>query len=405
MASGLPGVGQLAPRYVIVVEGTKLKSDVTAFIASVEYEEEQDRASKITLEVLNHGFRFLDEKVFAEGNEVDLWMGYAGKPLHFMNRGIIVKPDPRFPRSGIPRMTITAHDLSQNLMTVGAKDKGKSYAKMRDSEIAAKIFKEEGIGPFVFQTKGLVTRTRKRGKSRWEFLRELARLHNFTVWVRYDPTQRMYLGYFGPPDVSDQPTKHRLIYGTGEPDATLLEFDPRMSLPSQSTEVEVVWTDPKTRKSYRIKCEVKKKDAERTRFTAAAGAVGKGERLRKKVPNGPAVTLTCFGQREEVIADRKFTCPADAKRFAAAWFDARQKDFLFGSGVLLGSPDIRLGHVHELKGLGPRLSGDWVLTRVSQKMSGGSLYETSFTATKKVLKSVVGAPENVSKVTSEEGEQ
>lgn len=404
MGSGTPKVDLLAPRYVIVVEGTKLKSDVTAFISSVEYEEEQDHSSKITLEVLNQDFRFLDERVFAEGNEVDLWMGYAGKPMHFMNRGIIVKPDPRFPRSGIPRMTIVANDLSQNLMTVGAKDKGKVYSKMKDSDIASKIFKEEGIGPFVFQTKGTVTRQRKKGKSRWDFLKELARLHNFTVWVRYDPEQSMYMGYFGPPDVSDQPTKHKFIYGTGEADATLLEFDPKMSLPSQSTEVEVTWTDPKTRKTHRIKCEVKKKDAERTRFTAAAGAVGK-DKLKKKVQNGPSVVITCFGQREEVIADRKFSSAAEAKRFAASWFDARQKDFLFGNGVLVGSPDVRLGHIHELKGLGTRLSGDWVLTRVSHRMAGQGLYETSFSGTKRVLKSVVGAPENVSKVKAEEEEQ
>jgi phage protein D len=391
----------LAPRYVIVIEGTKLKEDVTAYISSVEYEEEPNSSSKITLEVLNQDMRFLDERVFAEGNKVDLWMGYAGKPLHFMNRGIIVKPDPRFPRSGIPRMTITANDLSQTLMTTGAKDKGKVYSKTLDSDIVSKIFKEKGIAPFVFQTKGKVTRVRKKGKTRWEFLKELAKLHNFVVWVRYDPEQGTDLGYFGPPDVSDQPTKHKFVYGTGELDATLLEFDPKMSLPSQSTEVEVSYTDPKTRKVHRIKCEVKKKDAEKMRFTAATGK----DKAKQKILNGPSVTLTCFGQREEVIADRVFSSPVEAKRFAAAWFDARQQDFLFGRGTIVGSPDVRLGHVHELKGLGLRLSGDWVLTRVSHRMGGSGLYETSFDGTKKALKSVVGAPENVSQVKAEEDEQ
>lgn len=391
----------LAPRYLISVEGTKLKEDVTAYISSVEYEEEQSASSKISLEVLNKDFRFLDDRVFAEGNVIDLWMGYAGKPLHFMNRGIVTNPDPRFPRSGIPRMTVVANDASQNLMTVGSKDKGKTYSKMLDSEIASSIFKEEGIAPFTFASKGKVTRVRKKGTTRWAFLHKLAQLHNFVIWVRYDPTQRLFIGYFGPPDTSEQAVRHKFVYGTGEPDATLLEFNPKMSLPSQSTEVEITWTDPKTRKHFRVKCEVKRKDAERTRFTAASGR----DPLKLKVPNGPSVTLTCFGQREEVTSDRCFASPAEAKRFAAAWFDRRQQDFLFGSGVLVGSPDIRVGQIHDLAGLGTRLSGEWIVTSVSHRMSGTGLYETAFQATKKVLSSVVAAPENVSGVSSEEVSQ
>jgi phage protein D len=390
----------LAPRYLIVVEGTKLKEDITQFISSVEYHEEQNSASKITLQVMNPNFVFLDERVFAEGNTLDLWMGYAGKALHFMNRGTIVKPDPSFPRSGMPRLTIVAHDASRLLMDTGAKDKGKVYRKVRDSDVVSKIFKEEGFAPFVFQTKPTVTRVRKKGTTRWQFLQDLASYHSFVCWVRWDPEKGTHVGYWGPPDVEDQPTKHKFIYGTGEPDATLLDFDPKMSLPSQTTKLEVQYLDPKTRKFHRIAVEVKKKDAEKTRFAAATGK----EKLRKGIPNGPSVVLTVFGQREEVVMDRRFTSAADCKRWAQAWFERRQNDFVFGRGAILGSPDVRLGHVHELKGLGPRFSGDWQMTAVTQKMGEGALYETEFSANKVALKSVVGTPRNISGAKQEEAD-
>ena len=393
-----PKTDLLAPRSLLVVEGTRLKEDVTQFIESVEYTEEENCASRITIQVLNTGFRFLDERVFAEGNRIDLWMGYAGRPLHFMNRGYIVAPDPSFPRSGMPRLAVTAQDASRKLMDSGTSDKGKVYSKQRDSDIASSIFKEEGIAPFLFETKSLVTRVRKRGTTRWQFLQHLARIHGYVVWCRYSPEQGVDLGYFGPPDVDDQPSKHKFSYGTGEPDATLLSFDPRFSLPSQTTKVEVVYSDPKTRKTHRVTVEVKRKDAEKTRFAAATGT----SKLKEKISNGPVVQLTVLGQREEVIADRQFYSPSDAKRFACGWFERRQRDFAFGRGVAVGSPDVRMGHVHELAGLGPRLSGDWQFTGVTHRVSGLSLAELEFTATKVALKSVVGAPGNLTGATQVE---
>lgn len=392
-----PRTDLLAPRFLLTVEGTRLREDVTAFVREVEYEEQRDHAGSIRLEVLNQNFRFLDDRVFAEGNWLDLWVGYAGKPLHFLNRGVIVAPDPRFPRAGIPTLSVVAHDVSQNLMTVGAKDRGRTYSGT-DSDIVRQVYGEEGIAALTFDTRTQVTRTRKRGQPRWAFLRRLAQLHGFVIWVRYDPAERTWMGYFGPPDAADQPSKHRFVYGTGEADATLLEFHPRSSLTSQSTEVEVSYTDPKTRKHHRIRIEVRKKDAERTRFTAATGR-GK---LRCEIGNGPSVTLTCLGQREEVVADRQFSSPSEARRWAVAWFAERQDEFVTGEGTLVGSPDVRIGQVHELVGLGPRLSGDWVLTRVTHRLSGSSLYETEFTASKKALRSVVADPSQVSAARSEE---
>jgi phage protein D len=196
-------------RYLISVEGTKLKADVTDFIQSVVYEEGENVASKIELDVANPDFRFSESKVFAEGNAVDLWMGYVGKPLGFMGRGIIVKPNPTFPRSGVPRFRVTAHDVSRKLMNVGKDDKGKTYKKKKDSAIAEEIFKEIEVSPFVVATKGLKTRTRKKGDSRWLFLQRLAKLNGYSVNIRYDPTKGTHLGWFGPADGEEQEEKYK----------------------------------------------------------------------------------------------------------------------------------------------------------------------------------------------------
>lgn len=387
----------LAPRYLVKVEGTELKEDVTRFINGVEYLEQENSASRITLDVSNPDFRFLDSKTFAEGNVVDLWMGYVDHPLAFMGRGAIVRPNPKFPRGGMPSMRIVAHDASRRLMKVAKKDRGKSFKKKSDSEIAEEIFKEAGLSPFVFATKSRKTRVRKRGVTWWQFLVHLANLNNFVVFVKYDPKKRADVGFFGPADVEDQPEKFRFSYGTGEPDATLLEFFPDLSLAGQETKLEMVWTDAKTRKSHRLEIEVSRK-TEKPLFVGTAATT----KMKQPIKSGPAVTFTVFGQRTRTIVGRPFSSTADAKRFAAAWFQSMQDEFALGRGTVLGIERLRRGHVHELLGIGNRLSGDWHLTSTTHRIRGNSIYEVAFTARKVVLENVLGAPAGIAKVKNRE---
>jgi phage protein D len=301
----------------------------------------------------------------------------------------------------MPSLNVVAHDLSRKLMdadTTKKQNRGKVYSKKLDSEIAEEIFKEVEAAPFVFATKGRKTRVRKRGVTRWQFLRRLARINNFVVFVRYDVEKRANVGFFGPPDVADQPKKYRFSYGTGELDSTLLEFFPDLSLPSQATKLEMVYTDAKTRKTHRIEIDVSKK-SERTLFTAAGGK----KPLKEQIKSGPSVTFTVFGQRTRTIVGRSFVSPADAKRFAAVWFQSMQDEFALGNGTLLGVETLRMGHVHELAGIGSRLSGDWHFTSVSHRMSG-DIYEVDFTARKVVLENVLGTPAGVAKAKNREDE-
>lgn len=387
----------LAPRYLLKVEGTTLSADVTQFISGVEYEEAEGKASKIVLDVENPGLRFLDSKVFAEGNEVDLWMGYTGRKLTFMNRCTIVKPNPQFPRRGVPRMYVTAWDRSYKLMKAPRKDRGETFRKLRDSEIVAKVFERAGIAPETVATKRIGTRARKRGTTEWAFLRQLAKLNGYVLDVRYDVDRGAHVGWFGPQKQTGQPAYYRFDYGTGEADATLLDFYPDYSLASQVTKVEVAYYDPKAKKHRRVEVEVERKEAEPTKFRGSVGT----EKLKKEVKNGPTARLTVFGQTEEVVTGRSFTSVAAAKRFASAWFYRRQEEFAFGNGAVLGVPDLRKSQVHGLRGLGNRLSGEWQFRAVAHVMGGGA-YEVGFDATKVALSAAVSAPGVVSKVRARE---
>lgn len=397
----------LAPRFLISVEGTKLKTDVTALVRSVTYEEGDEVVSSIQLDMMNPDFRFNEEKTFLEGNKVDLWMGYAGTnkehgKLTFMNRCTIMKPSPIFPRAGMPTFSVEArHETTEKLMN--DEPTGKRYVGLKDSEIVERIFNYVGIGPFTFETPSRspkAVRLRKKGLSFWKFIQYLARINGYLIDVRYDVKQGLDLGYFGPSDQSAE-KKFTFTYGSGDPDATLLDFDPDVSLPSSKSKIEVTYIDPKTRKTRKFEIEADKREAEEVRFIGPSGA----RKAQREVRNGPAIILSAFGERIETIADRRFRSVKDAKRFVSAWWARREREFIFSRGTVLGEPTLRRGQVHRFVLPDKRLTGDWRLTSVRHNMSQGRPYETEFTASKVVLGSKVGDTIATGDVTVSEASQ
>lgn len=403
----MPAYQNLAPRYLISVEGTKLRADVTQFVSSVEYEETEDLASKITLSVANPDFRFNNSKVFAEGNKVDLWMGYTGRDLTYMNRGIIVRPNVSFPREGMPMLTVVAHGFEALMMR--DETKGREFKRLYDAGIVSKLFEDVGIvgdpasGGNVFLTDGIKTRWMKKGTSKWQYLQKLAQLNGYVAYVDYDIQKGAAIGSFGPPSaVRGQEEFYTFSYGQGEQDSSLLDFEADMSLVESPTTLEVVYTDPKGRRTHKATLEVSSSPLNRAEVAFITRGVRGGKKrvkfsgtsgndlIRDSIENGPRVKISVFGQSEEIIPNIRFGGPRDARRFAAAWWAMRERDFLFARGTTLGTPFLRRFQTHKFRLPGSRFDGDWRLSSVRHRMAGDSIYETEFTASKLVLASEVG---------------
>lgn len=88
-------------------------------VSEIEWEENDCQASMMTLTVQNYDLTLHDSRLFAEGNSVDLWMGYDGRQPDYMGRAIIVEVAPEFPAGAIPTLQITAYDISHFLMEEG----------------------------------------------------------------------------------------------------------------------------------------------------------------------------------------------------------------------------------------------------------------------------------------------
>lgn len=88
-------------------------------VSDMEWEENDCQADMMSFTVINVDMRLHDNRLFAEGNFVDLWMGYDGKQPEYMGRGIIVTIEPDFTRDAVSTIRITCYDISHFMMEEG----------------------------------------------------------------------------------------------------------------------------------------------------------------------------------------------------------------------------------------------------------------------------------------------
>lgn len=88
-------------------------------ISDIEWEEDIEGADSLKLTVQNPDLTLQDSRLFAEGNSIDLFVAYDGRPEFFMGRGIIVEIEPEFPADTMPTIRLVAYDKSYFMMEEG----------------------------------------------------------------------------------------------------------------------------------------------------------------------------------------------------------------------------------------------------------------------------------------------
>lgn len=88
-------------------------------ISEVTFDETDCEATSITFTVQNMDMTLHESRLFAEGNSIDLWMGYDGHTPDYMGRGIIVELEPTFDADNPPTLNVTAYDIAHFMMEEG----------------------------------------------------------------------------------------------------------------------------------------------------------------------------------------------------------------------------------------------------------------------------------------------
>jgi phage protein D len=111
-----------APDYRIQIDGDPLPAAMRGRVIKITYEDGLKGADRVEIAIANDGLGWIDHPLLQVDNRLTLAIGYAPDPLEEVFVGEITGVNAAFPASGVPTVTIVAHDFLQRLMT-GTKDR------------------------------------------------------------------------------------------------------------------------------------------------------------------------------------------------------------------------------------------------------------------------------------------
>lgn len=414
----------LAPNFALNISGkdtsnqTALFDAVRPLVQSMMFEEDEEMSSKFELTLINQpGIAFgqpvnwrevVDSKAFQEGNFIDLFLGY-GNTREYVDRVEIVKWLPDFPASGPATFTIKGYDGRHRMQRgnlVKQKKKRKTFYKNKPDELIVKEIAAKygfGVDTDTTEVTRKTTTTTSRGRqvkkhviptrvqaanmSDWQFLKKLAAINRFDLWVDYDRTQQKWIVNFKKRAEVGLPL-FSFEYNGG--DGSLLSAEPDFSIHEQPTDVEVLYFD---RKKRSVELTVIA-DQNRSENVKLGGNVAQGSRLQaqKQISSGARVRFTAFGQTIDAFSNKPFRSNKEAKNFVEHWLREREREMMILKGVVVGVPSMRARQIHEFKGMSNRIDGFYRITNVIHKQAPGSLYTCEFTAHKILSDSISRKP-------------
>ncbi len=334
------------PTFEMKVGGKPLSMDEAKRIIQVSVTEQMDPPNQFSFQMYDPKLEFIDpdKGKFKEGALVEISIGYVNN-VKEMIVGNISSITADFPNSGPPTIQVDGFDLLHEL-TCGTSDE---KFDDKDSDIVKKI-----AGKYMeVSEKGTLTRTEVRNQnhiSDLAFLRELARLNGYFMWVE---GRTLHFE-----DKRPAPSIIPLEWGK-----KLISFSPRLSKAGQVKAIEVRGWDPGQKQAFSAR--------EERSETEESDQCGQGS-------------------SEIVYYDELVSNETEARNLAKAILSEKQKSIVTGSGTCIGEPEMRVGTLVQLSNVG-RFSGTHVVTNVTHTV-GGNGYQTTFQLNSASGLSDIGSP-------------
>jgi phage protein D len=392
----LPATLRFVPDYRVEINGAEIPSPLRASITSVVYEDGIDAADRVEIGIANANLRWLQSHIkglgfkpptgvsigpiqgpslsgnglFDMANKLVLSLGYADAGVAQVFKGEITGVDVSFPQSGMPAMTLVAHDYL-NRLSLGKY--GRGFGPLPDWIIAAILCGENLLLPLIDPAVAAASTAigvvnvifngsgrKQKGQSDLDLLKEIAHTYDADFWVDGDV---LYLSRF----FKEYSPSVTLTWGE-----SLLEFTPHVSTIGQVVGVGAKFTLREIPLSLMVTVHW---DFDRESLGVSV------------VPGAAAASLkTVLGPILSFI-NRPIGSPADIAN--SALFLSRKlrnivNNRLTGTGSAVGNPAIRAGAMIQLDGLGPDFSGVYRVASATHTLDSGG-YRTNFKVRKEII--------------------
>jgi uncharacterized protein len=367
------------PAFQIKVDNRDLPGGVVNDVMSVTYQDSLDNIDSFEMIVNNWdpeglAFKYSDKNLFNPWKDIEVWMGYFQNGQDERRRmliGEITTLTPNFPAAGVPTLTVRGLNLLHRFRTkqetrpfFGKKDT--EIAEILVKEIAAEIKKKSPQLKLRLDPEDVSRNLKREEKIPYlvmdnqfpiRFLMERSRDLGYELSMEEAPKgAREVTLHFRP---SSDVKRNTYILEWGK---SLISFQPTLQVANQVAELTVRGWNPQTKKP--IKVTVKRSEIK--------GIV---------TPSELGVTEPELAKKLEIVVDRPIQNQAEAKLLATNRLRQIGELLVEAKGKTLGVPDLRAGVKVQIRNLGERFSGTYLVTSTTHSIGDGG-YTTDFTARK-----------------------
>jgi phage protein D len=384
-----------SPVYRVTINGSDLPASVRSCVTSVRYETGVEGSDQVQLSLANPDLRFLQSHIRGLGtlsvptgirvpgarldvvpsglfdleNQLALSLGYPPDAPTEMFLGEISGVGASFPSSGMPTLTITAHDFMQRL-TRGSVSRG--FGPLPDAAVVAILTLENGllplidpymipldalntVGNFLFGTGRVQSH-----QSDFQLLSQIAAKYDMEAHVDH---HTLYLTRL----IKEHTPRLTLTYGQ-----SLLDFSPRVTSVGQVAgfSMRVALREVRIDLLISIFWDFDRESIGITVLPAQAAIIA------------PAVSQPVQESKYRTIRNAIDV----ANTVVGLIHELRQKlnNRLTGSGNAVGDPRIQAGAVIHLAGLGVDFSGNYRVTKATHTIDTNG-YRTSFEVQREII--------------------
>ncbi len=384
-----------APDFMIQINGTPVPADMRGCVSRVNWEDGIEGADRVEVTLANEDLRWLDHPLLQMDNPFTLSVGYAPDPLEKVFVGEITGVDASFPNSGMPTVTIVAHDFLQRL-TTGTNDRAFALnlpigqfpvpdpvvaslvgftdllIPMVDPAGAALSFLTLLMGYAIDPLDAKKSIRMQQGESDFDFLSKIAKENGWEMYIDHTLEPQGYVLRF---QFLIQDYSPSVTLKWGE---SLMDFTPKITTVGQVAGVSTrIWVSS-------IQMEfviVLSWDYDRAAFNLVV------------YPGlGSLAELLGSGQAQQTVSIEAVG-PATAPSKILSELLPRLNNRLTASGSTIGNPQIKASRVINFEGVGDQFGGLYRVTSATHTFDSGG-YKTQFQARKEVWFGSIPTPKS-----------
>ena len=353
-------VNYFAPAFRVEVNGARLQADVSMNIEHVEIVSKPDTIDTFSFTITNAMPKMRwthtdDDELFTEAKSVKIAMGYVDD-LRDMIEGEITQIHPDFPADAIPTLTVEGHSLLHRLQ---GNNKTRTFQNVTDKQIVEQLAQDAGLEADAEDPNVQYEYVIQANQTDLDFLRDRARRIHFEVLVQ---NRKLIFRR----SQENQTKTYTLLWAETQKSVAasgrvlpLKSCSLQMNTLKPPTTVEVRSYDPKSKQA----------------FVSRAGSADQTSRMGGR-QTGADVSTTFQRQRGHVHVSTPFASQQECDQHARAAYNNEAMGLITGNAATIGTPDLHSGQVIELRGIGKRFEGEYLVDEATHSL-GGDGYQTS----------------------------